>query len=146
MDLGQRLKQARLEAGLSQRQLCGEIITRNMLSRIENGSVRPSMTTLRFLAGKLGKPVSYFLDEETVTSPNLECMAVARACFGAGDYSGALAQLLSFEGPDETFAWEMELLAAKCYLALAARAVLWWSFPVDTTPAIRSSPAQMAGK
>ena len=32
MELGEKLKQARLEAGLSQRQLCGEEITRNMLS------------------------------------------------------------------------------------------------------------------
>ena len=31
-------------------------------------------------------------------------------------------------------------------ISFAARAVLWWSFPVDTTPAIRSSPAQIAGK
>ena len=123
MELGQKIRQLREAAGLSQRQVCGDTITRNMLSRIENGSVRPSMTTLRFLAGKLGKPVSYFLDEESVTSPNIECMTAARSCFAAGDYTGALAQLLSFEEPDETFAWEMELLAAKCYLALAARAV-----------------------
>ena len=36
MELGQRIRQARQEAGLSQRQLCGEEITRNMLSLIEN--------------------------------------------------------------------------------------------------------------
>ena len=35
MELGQRIKQARLEAGLSQRQLCGQRLTRNMLSLIE---------------------------------------------------------------------------------------------------------------
>jgi transcriptional regulator with XRE-family HTH domain len=54
MELGQRLRQARLEAGLSQRQLCGDTITRNMLSLIENGSARPSMDTLRCLAARLG--------------------------------------------------------------------------------------------
>ena len=63
MELGQRLRQARLEAGLSQRQLCGEVITRNMLSQIENGSARPSMETLRYLASRLGKPISFFLEE-----------------------------------------------------------------------------------
>ena len=35
MDLGQRIKEARLEKGLSQRELCGSMITRNMLSLIE---------------------------------------------------------------------------------------------------------------
>ena len=63
MELGKRLRQARLEQGISQRQLCGEEITRNMLSLIENGSARPSMKTLEYLARKLGKPLSFFLDE-----------------------------------------------------------------------------------
>lgn len=68
MALGERLKEARLEAGLSQRQLCGDVITRNMLSQIENGSARPSMDTLRYLAARLGKTVGYFLEEEMVLS------------------------------------------------------------------------------
>ena len=54
MELGQKLRLARQEAGLSQRQLCGEVITRNMLSQIENGTAKPSMETLRYLAGRLG--------------------------------------------------------------------------------------------
>ena len=54
MELGQRIKQARLEAGLSQRQLCGETVTRNMLSQIENGTAKPSMGTLCFFAERLG--------------------------------------------------------------------------------------------
>ena len=58
MELGQRLKAARLEMGLSQRQLCGDVITRNMLSQIENGSARPSMDTLRYLAAQLGRPIA----------------------------------------------------------------------------------------
>ena len=53
MDLGPRLKEARLEAGLSQRALCDGIVTRNMLSQIENGSARPSMDTLRQLSQRL---------------------------------------------------------------------------------------------
>ncbi len=67
MELGEKLRLARLEAGLSQRALCGDEITRNMLSRIENGAARPSMKTLRFLAARLDKPVSYFLEEDTVS-------------------------------------------------------------------------------
>ena len=63
MTLGEKLKQARLEAGLSQRQLCGEEVTRNMLSQIENGVAMPSMGTLSYFARQLGKPVSFFLEE-----------------------------------------------------------------------------------
>ena len=82
MDIGQRLKQARLEAGLSQRQLCGDVITRNMLSQIENGSARPSMDTLRYLSSRLGKPMGYFLEEDAVTSPNQQVMEQARQASG----------------------------------------------------------------
>lgn len=67
--MGKKILQARQEAGLSQRQLCGEEITRNMLSQIEHGTAHPSMKTLRYLAGRLGKPVSYFLDEEAEPVP-----------------------------------------------------------------------------
>ena len=65
MTLGEKIKSARLEAGLSQRQLCGDAITRNMLSQIENGSARPSMDTLSHFARQLGKPISWFLEEQT---------------------------------------------------------------------------------
>ena len=65
MELGEKIRQARLAAGLSQRQLCGEEITRNMLSLIENGSAKPSMKTLSYLASQLGKPLSWFLDDQS---------------------------------------------------------------------------------
>lgn len=123
MELGQRIKTARQEAGLSQRQLCGDAITRNMLSQIEHGTVQPSMGTLRFLAGRLGKPISYFLDEEAVTSPNAEVMSTARQCYAQKDFTGALNALDRYQTPDETFDNERGLLTAKCCLALAARAV-----------------------
>lgn len=62
MTLGEKLKAARLEAGLSQRQLCGDIITRNMLSQIENGTAKPSFATLQALCARLQKPVSQFVE------------------------------------------------------------------------------------
>ena len=41
MELGEKLKAARLEAGLSQKALCGDTVTRNMLSQI--GSMIPNI-------------------------------------------------------------------------------------------------------
>ena len=86
MHLGEKLRLARQEAGLSQRELCGDRITRNMLSQIENGSASPSVSTLRFLAQRLGKPVSFFLEEETVTSPSQAVMQKARQAFEEKKY------------------------------------------------------------
>ncbi|MBQ9148344.1 MAG: helix-turn-helix transcriptional regulator [Oscillospiraceae bacterium] len=123
MELGKRLKQARLEAGLSQRQLCGDEITRNMLSQIENGSARPSMDTLRYLAGRLGKPISFFLEEAAVTSPNQAAMAAARQAFRAGDWNGVLAALEDYRQPDPVFDGEWALLSVSARLGLAETAV-----------------------
>ncbi len=123
MELGQRLFQARQEAGLSQRQLCGNYMTRNMLSQIEHGTARPSMDTLRYLAGRLGKPVSYFLEEEAVTSPNQASMARARTAWESGDAAGVLAALEDYRGPDATFDRERVLLQNLANLALAEDAL-----------------------
>ena len=117
MELGQLLKQARLESGLSQRQLCGEKITRNMLSQIENGSAKPSMDTLRYLAGRLGKPISFFL-EETAASPNQVHILQARAAWASNDPVAAL-QALEDCTPDGVFDAEAGLLRVLCCLAMA---------------------------
>lgn len=123
MDLGQRLKEARLAAGLSQRQLCGDTITRNMLSQIENGSARPSMDTLRYLAGKLHKPVSFFLEETPVASSNQQRMLDAKAAFARGDAAKVLQLLEDYQGPDALFDAERGLLETLCYTELARQAI-----------------------
>ena len=110
MELGERIRQLRLSKGLSQRQLCADVITRNMLSQIENGSARPSMDTLSYLAARLEKPVSFFLEEDTVTSPNQAVMARVREAYANGQYSQAAKELESYVSPDATFDWEKELL------------------------------------
>lgn len=122
MELGQRLKQARLEAGMSQRQLCGDTITRNMLSQIENGSAKPSMDTLRQLAARLNKPMGYFLEEDAVTSPNQAVMAQARSYFPQ-DPRQALAILADYRPGDETFDREYHFLSALCCMKLAEKAL-----------------------
>ena len=123
MELGQRIRQARLEAGLSQRQLCGDEITRNMLSQIENGSAHPSMTTLRYLAERLGKSISYFLEEEAVTSPNQSVMAQARQSYDGADYEAAAAALAEYRHPDPVFDREKWLLEALVSMKLAEKAL-----------------------
>lgn len=122
MAIGEKIRHARQEAGLSQRQLCGDRITRNMLSQIENGSARPSMDTLRYLAQQLSKPVSFFLDEDTLSSPNQALMVTARTAFAAGDFVGALDVLGNYHGPDDAFDPEKGLLQNLCLLAAAQQA------------------------
>ena len=122
MDIGQLLRQARQEKGLSQRQLCGDVITRNMLSQIENGSARPSMDTLRCLAARLEKPMSYFLEEQAV-SANQTVVLSAREAYARGEYRRSLELLETYQQPDEVFDPEKDLLEAMTLMALAEQAL-----------------------
>lgn len=59
--LGQRIKEARLAKKMTQNEVVGSFITRNMLSQIESGSAVPSMKTLTYLAEVLDIPPSALL-------------------------------------------------------------------------------------
>lgn len=123
MELGEKLRAARLEAGLSQKALCGNEITRNMLSLIENGTAKPSMKTLQYLAARLEKSVSYFLEEEAVLSPNQNVMEQARQYFDAGQYSQAAQVLADYRQPDPVYDRERQLLYGLIQLELAEQAI-----------------------
>ena len=72
LQLGERIRRARGEAGLSQAQLGAPHFTRAYVSAIELGKVRPAMKSLEFMAAKLGKPTSYFLEDEAADRRRLE--------------------------------------------------------------------------
>lgn len=123
MMLGQRIKEARLASGLSQRALCGDRLTRNMLSQIENGSARPSMGTLEYLARRLDKPISYFLDEQQGSSPNAACMDSARTALEAEDLPALRQALDAFREPDGMFGEEKKLLEFIWHLRRGEQAI-----------------------
>lgn len=123
MELGSKIKAARIEAGLSQRQLCGAHMTRNMLSQIENGSAHPSMKTLRYLAEQLGKPVSYFLEEQAVTFPNRQPLQDARTALALEDLEAMRRALDEFREPDAVFYEERQLLEYQWHVRRAQQAM-----------------------
>src|SRR2546423_5605104 len=61
--LGDRLREARIAAGMSQAQLGAPYFTRAHVSAIELGKIRPAMRSLDHMAKKLDRPSSYFLDD-----------------------------------------------------------------------------------
>lgn len=63
MKLGEKIKQLRTAKLMTQSELAGGEITRNMLSRIENGAAQPSLDTLKYLAKKLGVSMGYLLSD-----------------------------------------------------------------------------------
>lgn len=111
MTLGQKLKQARLDRGLTQAQVVGSRITRNMLSQIENDLASPSVGTLEYLASVLGVRLSWLLadgkeeQEQTRTSR-------LRQALRDGDDAGCLA--LAPEQPDDEQALALAMAGARC--------------------------------
>ena len=67
--IGTVIRQLREEKKLTQAELCGEEIARNLLSQIESGKVNPSLRTLRYLADRLEVPLSrlFLTNEEQST-------------------------------------------------------------------------------
>lgn len=120
MELGEKLKTARQEAGLSQRQLCGDVITRNMLSQIEHGTARPSMETLRYLASRLEKPLSWFLEEDAAVSFNQALMEQVRKA----DAGHAWLLLKTFRHPDPMLEWEWHVRSFLAGLGVAEQAFI----------------------
>ena len=129
MELGEKLRLARMEANLTQSALCGDTITRNMLSQIEHGTARPSMATLKILAARLGKPMSYFLEEDAVLSPNTQLMEQARGQYDARQPQAVLDILEDYREPDAVYDREKALLQCLARLELAQDALALQRFP-----------------
>lgn len=123
MGMGERIRQARLEMGLTQKALCGDQITRNMLSQIENGSASASIGTLTYLARKLGKPVSFFLEEEGTFSANASIMDEAWRVYESGDYAGVQSLLETLTLPDPVLQRDISTLRCLNFLGAAEQAL-----------------------
>lgn len=100
--LGQRIKEARLAKKMTQNEVVGSFITRNMLSQIESGNAVPSMKTLTYLAKVLELPPAALLQDNVPDTPGQE------ACENPEE-----APLLSSAPPDPMTFFE----AKKAYLA-----------------------------
>lgn len=64
MTIGEKLKNLRQLRGMTQNDLAGDIVSRNMICQIERGNGNPSLGVLRYLAKKLTVDPGYFLTEE----------------------------------------------------------------------------------
>lgn len=70
VDIGKKLKEARLAKKMTQSEVVGNFITRNMLSQIESGAAMPSVKTLEYLCGVLGISLNTFEDNENQLEKN----------------------------------------------------------------------------
>lgn len=62
--IGDKIKDLRASKMMTQQELAGDHITRNMLSRIENGFALPSLSSLLYISDRLGVSPGYLLAHE----------------------------------------------------------------------------------
>lgn len=122
MSIGQRILAARTEAGMSQRELAGESITRNMLSAIEHDKAKPSLDTLIYLSEKLGRSVGYFLGEDRPAVEGYDLLMEAREAYDAGNYRICLDRLEKIPG-GAVLGREVSLLKLLARKAMAEQAL-----------------------
>ena len=96
--IGQRIREARHRAGLTQQQLAGERYTKAYVSALETGIARPSMVALRYLSERLGLPAGHFIDEDHPLWTRLE----VDLRLAAGEWQAAADgyRTLLDDGPD----------------------------------------------
>ena len=118
MNIGAKIRSIRKLKQLTQAELSEGIVTRNMLSAIENGNATPSLDTLLAFSKRLSVPAGYFLNEEDEEFSFIKpaYMDELKSLFRAKDYMECV-RLCEEElpGTDD----EIVLIAAESYLGLA---------------------------
>ena len=118
--IGERIRQLRIRRGMTQKELVGEQMTRNMLSLIENGSALPSLASLAYLAEMLGVPVDYFFsatEEDEGRYIKLSVIDVLRQRYHAGQFTecAGLIQDMPVPAVDD----EVAMIGVHTYLHIA---------------------------
>lgn len=122
MTLGEKIKAARRAKMMTQESLVKDKITRNMLSRIENGKANPSIETIKFLADELSLPVSYLLseDDDILFYEKKEKMNIIYQAYADKDYSYCVSLIGALSSVDS----ELAYILAASYFEMAKIAIL----------------------
>ncbi len=123
-ELGRLIKEARLAKKMTQSEVVGNFITRNMLSQIENGSAIPSIKTLEYLSKKLDISIKMLTPEaqNVDTDQNTGTFAPivkAKDAYRKEDYPAAIDLVQPFLSVADADAYdEACAIYAKCCLAM----------------------------
>ncbi len=75
--IGERVRQARIAARLTQQELAGGAYSKSYISALERGKMTPSFQALRLLAARLDRPLSFFFGEGEIDLETLAQASVA---------------------------------------------------------------------
>ena len=118
--IGEKIGSLRIRRGLTQKQLAGDKITRNMLSRIENGAALPSLSSLLYIAERLDVSPAYFFEDNGGAPKEIENMLLS--LYNNGEYERCISVGSSYPTSD------IGNIIAQCYLNIAVRNFLDMKF------------------
>lgn len=120
MEIGKKIYELRTSKMMTQAELAGDCITRNMLCLIEKGTATPSLQSASYIANKLGVSVGYLLSEgkEEQFYKRLAVIDNIKKAYSEGAYN--ICRDLCMEcvanGIDDD---EIRLILAECYIKIA---------------------------
>jgi transcriptional regulator with XRE-family HTH domain len=109
---GQRLKALRVERGLSQAALAGEVISTGYLSRLESGARAPTPRVVTYLAERLGVAESAF--NATTTTSLARVLASVTSADDWTDVDALVHALRVDDGREPELRWQGLWLLARC--------------------------------
>ncbi len=118
MNIGLKIKTLRTSKLMTQSELAGSEITRNMLSRIENGAAQPSLDTLMYLASRLNVSAGFLLADsadEQLYLKQSEINGIKNA-YLSGDYRICRDMCQNSSICDDD---EVQLILAECTQGIA---------------------------
>ena len=118
MNIGEKIKKLRTAKLMTQSELVGNEITRNMLSRIEHGAATPSLETICYIASRLNVSPGFLLAEEgdeQIYYKHNEIVGIKKL-YGGGDYRLCRDICLHAESAEDD---EIQMILGECNLAIA---------------------------
>lgn len=118
--IGERIRDLRQKREMTQKELAGSYMTRNMLSLIENGQAAPSLATILYIAGQLNVPAGYFFmasAEEEKLYYKMMSLPEIKQLYRNGCFSECEQRIQ--EIPVDCMDDEMAFIAAQCFFRTA---------------------------
>jgi len=115
MTFGEKIKAERKKKKMTQADLAGDTVTRNMISLIEKDAANPSLSTLKAIADRLGVPLSYLVsdgDDDQFFYAKKELIDGIRAAYSAKNYSVTIMRVEKLGETDD----ELAMILADCHM------------------------------
>ena len=114
MKIGEKIKSRRKSLKMTQGELAGDFVTRNMICKIESGSANPSLETVEYIADKLKLPVSYLIskDDDLLFYEKSAIINTIYEAFGHKEYQYCIKKIEEFGFLDN----ELAIILAESYL------------------------------